>query len=1148
MEIELGEQENGLTQIVIKADFREHTAKEIAKIWKLYPDVAKIFFEEVFNKSAFWAEEKKNPEIEEKIAKYLSKEEKGIIILSSNVKKTTITPLLEVISNRLVFTGEDKLMAEFVRRVIPLIASHAKKEGYWAFVYLRGAFDLKKCDPEKVANLFGDYLAGKLTWEQLENVARELKKTVEEEERKKENERLEKLRELAKTLYEKGFNVIPVNIIKEPVEYLKTLSSLAGKFSWSAKKRLEADDFYKALQSRDTEGIAIVAGPTNPFPIIILDVDDPRIQIDVSKTVSWKSGPRCPKCGHKHLFDRPAPNRYRCKHCEALFDFGPETPRGYGAIFRATKEVIEWLKGSKREKGIEFLINNYQVIPPSKHPNGVVYEWIKPFDFSLPDFGIAEITKEEIEKILNTVKEREKKAVKETTEKAKTVSGSATFTGINAPDELIETLLKVYKEGHRQMIWLYLSGWGAKARINPVSLAQILKNVYEKANDNDSLKMRASALVYSYKKAGIDLEPFKQELEALFGFSISGLEKEIQEENVKGVTGLLEIFKTVLGDEEKALDAIRVIEEKFGKASPYRDAVFKRISHKGPTWYVADLAKGEIYKMKREKKVTVEYHGKQRLQTEETVMQKHDIIVAASPIHVEVLHSPFGGTVKYKTVWYSPALKRTIQIMGRTDEITARLKREGLILNSRLASDAVNAVILGFVEKGRAEERTELDAPGIYLLNGKLVTNVTIREVKKEELNEALEVLDELATKWFGKVTPKFAEVIKWGILSPFLFALKQRGIWIPWLFLYGPSQVGKTTMGEIVLHIWGLPVDSKSVEIKGALAEAPLQFEIGGASIDTIPKFGERISKTTFPTLVNEVVMLFSREDLIDTIKNSIDKLIARSKIREGSYEDYPALSPMIFTSNRYLPKDDALIYRFTILFFTPSEAPAEKDEFNTKVRPKLKKLSALGDFILKYVIEHGLPQDLTQSNWRDYAENLLIEAYMYAGRIIPAWIAQRVTEEVNYTSDLKQSIKEFLLGRINDAYSRAVGRVTVDTGDDIQYVKSFEVSPEKRVRIVVEQRYIPWLFAKDNQVFFTTGFADELAKAGLEVGGGLKAIAEHLGWQYKIHTFKERGQVQCRAVIMIPWEEFVDFLIGDVKDEKVFNEGESLDLSSLS
>jgi hypothetical protein len=69
---------------------------------------------------------------------------------------------------------------------------------------------------------------------------------------------------------------------------------------------------------------------------------------------------------------------------------------------------------------------------------------------------------------------------------------------------------------------------------------------------------------------------------------------------------------------------------------------------------------------------------------------------------------------------------------------------------------------------------------------------------------------------------------------------------------------------------------------------------------------------------------------------------------------------------------------------------------------------------------------------------------------------------------------------------------------------------------------------------VFFTTGFADELAKAGLEVRGGLKAIAEHLGWRYKDHSFKERGKVRHIAVVTISWEEFIDFLIGEVKEEQ--------------
>ncbi len=57
-------------------------------------------------------------------------------------------------------------------------------------------------------------------------------------------------------------------------------------------------------------------------------------------------------------------------------------------------------------------------------------------------------------------------------------------------------------------------------------------------------------------------------------------------------------------------------------------------------------------------------------------------------------------------------------------------------------------------------------------------------------------LLDELA-EWFKHAKDRFATVIKWGVIAPFIYAMKQRGKWVPWLYLYGASNVGKTTLGK---------------------------------------------------------------------------------------------------------------------------------------------------------------------------------------------------------------------------------------------------------------------------------------------------------------------------------------------------------------
>ncbi len=76
------------------------------------------------------------------------------------------------------------------------------------------------------------------------------------------------------------------------------------------------------------------------------------------------------------------------------------------------------------------------------------------------------------------------------------------------------------------------------------------------------------------------------------------------------------------------------------------------------------------------------------------------------------------------------------------EDLLDRLKLEGLVLNRRLASDVLSAIINAYIRKGKAEVKEEIEASGFYFIKGKLkVVRVELEEPSVGDLKEALELL-----------------------------------------------------------------------------------------------------------------------------------------------------------------------------------------------------------------------------------------------------------------------------------------------------------------------------------------------------------------------------------------------------------------------
>jgi hypothetical protein len=911
---------------------------------------------------------------------------------------------------------------------------------------------------------------------------------------------------LALRLYDLGFNVIPVDREKKPLS------------SWSTRQRVSREELKKLL--RRASGIAIAGGSVNPWSpgavLVIIDIDNPDalekyagLKEIIETTISWKTGPRCPKCNNKHFDVLNPGSRFKCNNCGLEFSI-EEAKRGVGALISLDKDVADkYIHGTVRGRDVELLVNNYALIPPSTHPTGVKYEWLKSFDFEAPNLGVRALVESELVNLLEelgvvkTVEETSPKAPEaleaieiEPMEKAPRRLELRELTDSDII-EIKELLREAYKPGARQYIWLFLSGWAAKAGISPISIAKVLKMLYEEAGDEDPIKTRASSIVYSYKKVGIDLSQYASEFEELFGVKPYGLEREINEDEVKGKTGLQEILEESLG-EERALEIIKEIEEKFRVSSPFKDSVVELLDYERQIYAVANLRKLLVVRARRDG---------------DRLIYKEKVFIGA-PTKVVVYYNPVGGVTKYQVTWEVSVRPKPLVIGPALQlEILDRLEAEGLVVASRLARDVLSAIIHAYQVRGRAEVKTEIESPGFYIIDGELqVVSVEVKEPSPEELKEALLLLNELATKWFNHMLDKFATVIKWGAIAPFIYAYKQREKWVKWLYLYGSSKTGKTTLAEIAtIHLWGLD---------------PGKHHRPGASIDTPARIGHVLSQSTFPVAISEPAGALDRNDIVDIIKNAAEKLTTRGKFHRGIYIDIPALAPLVFTSNKYIPRDDALLRRFKVLHFTYGERVPEDRarEFESKVKPELKKLKAIGDYIASYFLKNGLGEDLEKQG-----VEALEAAYKSVGLEPPDWLKleAEACSETEIYEDLRERVRVFLVKRVNEEYNRFVGRITVEKPEEgVDIISRQEADLKTRIEIALDKQLIPWLLRKDNDVLITTGIMQELEDVIGDIGG-LKSLAELLGWEYNPkYTMRERKSVKGLVVIKVDLEDFINFL----------------------
>ena len=455
-----------------------------------------------------------------------------------------------------------------------------------------------------------------------------------------------------------------------------------------------------------------------------------------------------------------------------------------------------------------------------------------------------------------------------------------------------------------------------------------------------------------------------------------------------------------------------------------------------------------------------------------------------------------------------------------------RLEQHGLILNANRAMDCFRSIMLAYIEAGKITRKEDAGCPGFYLdAEGKILTSgYKLRDVSVNELKMALETLDKVSKK-MPKM--KFGSFVKWSLVAPFFYALKQKGIYPRHYLMIGPTGTQKTTLARISHALYGL-YDIQSHDYG---------FYISSGHVSSPYQLGKSLGVGTFPIQINEPKGLFEKDSLVEMLKDVTQNLIAR----ETADGIYPALAPLVITTNVTLSNsEDILASRFDIIRHSANEqifpSEHEKEEFEKFQNANYPRLEAIGQYVAAKIISN--PALLT-SEYDKFGTELLEEMYRYAGMPVPIFAYSKV--EIDTVQDVNQSTKEqlraFLLKSNIEAYSHNVGRTGVlasnPKGEDYpQWDSNTNVSAEERLKIVIKNGFLPYQLYKNTkgneQIILTTALAKEVSRIVGEAYN-LQSIGELLGFKGGIVRM---GNSTYRT-LSVSLDAYIAFLIPEFQEE---------------
>ena len=725
---------------------------------------------------------------------------------------------------------------------------------------------------------------------------------------------------------------------------------------------------------------------------------------------------------------------------------------------------------------------------------------------------------------------------------------------------LTELINPFYVRGYRNKIILGFAGLLFKAEFVKESAKELTNRVTVRNNDEESAE-RIPAVESTYNKG------VKEGPERITGISLlrEVIIAQLQclkdagkvEEKVQSI--IEQIFE-ILGVNAREIDGEQGVQnilpdEAKRMLSKY---IYKVTSFDFPinlilaSSHFKNVISGVIYENKIRDKDTGNVIGVAY------ELELGNIVIDAFPAQVIIYDNPIDKTRKYEITFIpSSGKKHLITGPASLEDIIAELQLRNKVLRKSSIHDTISAIISAYEDTGIAILNDRIITPGFYMIDGLLISNETnqlplslpflasmtspsssschISEGDFKRIKACIEVLEELHTKWRKGV---FSTIIKWAIMAPFSYVLKQNNHWIPFMYLFGWSNAGKTTLGKIVLCVWR-KYNSKTRD----------EFLLGFASINSEARFGKVVSRDTYPRVINEVKSLSDPRysNILEVMKNAVENSNARGRIENyRNYVNIPALSPLFLTANYPPPENDTgFKRRLKSLHFDKNDSHenAASKEFEKWFEERKDILGILGDFAAKHLGEHL--ELLTDKNmdWEQKSKEVLKALYQYASKEEPSWVNDTIDENTIEESkdEVTADLRSFFTNEINEYFIRYIKAIEYQNDEVVRGLikkQNYESTVFiDRSRFCIENKIIPYISqynSKNNglMICITSPIIRELNKKKVGNGGlnTLRDIATEIpSFMYGTRVIGGKS-VKCAYGSKTSFDEFIT---SEVKEE---------------